>query len=132
MGSLSEGGYCLARSRGEGMIIASVTGQKRTDPVKLSGGKKDILEPMDSEEQLQELLDLAERLGIKVRYVSLGDGGGGICTIRGEQVLFVDNAADSLERVAQTAAALAERVDVSEVYVLPEVREALERYGGEG
>ena len=85
---------------------------------------------MEDESLLGQLLDLAERLGIKVRYVSLGGEGGGICTIRGERVLFVDNSAGLLDRVAATSRALAEEVDLSDVYVLPEVREALERYGG--
>ena len=109
------------------MIIASVTGQKRTDPVKLSGGKKDILEPMDSEEQLQELLDLAERLGVEVRQVGMGGEGGGICRLRGKQVLFVDTGASPAEQVGKTAAALAQVEGLEECYVRPEVRELLDR-----
>ncbi|MBN1435605.1 MAG: hypothetical protein JW936_00895 [Sedimentisphaerales bacterium] len=87
---------------------------------------------MEDESLLGQLLDLAERLGIEIRYVALGSGGGGICTIKGKRVLFVDNSADLVERVAVTAEALAEEVALDEVYVLPEVRVVLERYGGGG
>lgn len=81
---------------------------------------------MDSEGQLGELLDLAERLGVEIRRAWLGGDGGGLCVIRGKKVLFLDTAASPPEQVGKTAAALAAVEGVEDCYVRPEVRELLD------
>ena len=85
---------------------------------------------MDDKSILNELLDLAERLGVEVRHEFLGGEGGGMCRLRGQNVLFVDMAAMLEEQLAQTAGALAEVEHLEEQYLLPKVRQILERYGG--
>ena len=84
---------------------------------------------MEAEALLSELLDVAERLGIEVRRAYLGGEGGGLCRLRGKEVLFVDVSAGVAEQVAETAAVMAGLERVQECYLLPEVREALERFG---
>lgn len=83
---------------------------------------------MDDKSILNELLDVAERLGIEVRHEYLGGEGGGLCRLRGKQVLFVDVSASQAEQLARTATALAGLDQVDEQYVVPKVRQVLDRY----
>ena len=54
---------------------------------------------MDTIAQINTLISLAEEMGIEVRQAALGGDGGGLCTIRGERVLFVDTTADARTRL---------------------------------
>jgi len=83
---------------------------------------------MDLGAKLDALLELAEQLDISVRREPLGGEGGGLCHLRGRRVLFVDIQADPQTRYEKTVAALAELPDVDQHYVLPELREELEKY----
>jgi hypothetical protein len=90
-----------------------------------------LLKPMDEKLLLNELLDLAERIGIEVRQDYLGGEGGGICQLRGQKVLFLDMAATLADQLDQTAEALAEIEGVKDQYLLPKVRQLLESYWDE-
>jgi len=83
---------------------------------------------MDNTELLTELLDLALRLGLEVRQEFLGGNGGGLCRLRGRQVLFVDTAAAEVEQMAQTATVLAGLDELENHYITPQLRETLDRY----
>ena len=83
---------------------------------------------MDTETLLDELLDLAGQLGIELRREYLGGHGGGICKLRGKWVLFVDTAASEVEQLDQTAAALANREELEQIYLRPQIREILDQY----
>ena len=95
----------------------------------LSSEPAEILKTMREEDLLAALLDLAERLGIAVRQEPLGGEGGGLCQLRGKSVLFVDTSATFAEQLARTAEGLADVPGLEDCFVLPEVREVLERYG---
>lgn len=82
---------------------------------------------MDLSRRLEALLELAEQLGIEVRAESMGGNGGGICRLRGRRVLFVDTAADLATRYDRTLAAFAPLEETDGRYLLPEVRQDLER-----
>jgi hypothetical protein len=71
------------------------------------------------------LAELAEKLGVKVRWEGL-IGDGGICELRGKRYLFVDRSLEADAQVDLMAQALCEE-PVEEVFILPEVREILER-----
>lgn len=86
---------------------------------------------MDSEEIELELVSLAERLDVAVRHVRY-EGEGGLCVIRGKRVLVVNDALDGPERVAVMARGLARLPEIDALYVLPEVRQVLEKYAQEG
>lgn len=86
---------------------------------------------MDITTQLNALLDLAEKLGIEVRQVPLDDGGGGFCKLRGRRILFVDVLADTSDQIARVAGALASLPELQDQYVVPQLRELLERYCAE-
>ncbi len=77
-------------------------------------------------DRLEELLTLSEKLGIEVRAEFMGGGGGGLCQLKGAQVLFVDTSADVTTRYERTLAALATLPEIEEHFVTPEVRKDLE------
>lgn len=81
---------------------------------------------MGTTSQLDMLLEAMGRLGIKVRRERLG-GGGGLCSIRGERVLFVDLDADAATRMETCLRAAASMPETDRVYLPPSVREAIDR-----
>ncbi|MFQ6048755.1 MAG: hypothetical protein ACE5K7_05265 [Phycisphaerae bacterium] len=83
---------------------------------------------MDLQERLEALLAVAERLGIQVRREPLGGQGGGLCTLRGRKILFVDSEADAETRYETALSALGPLEAVHNHYLRPELREDLERY----
>ena len=60
----------------------------------------------------------------------MGGGGGGLCVVRGKRVLFVDSAAGSAEQLGLVAEQLSQVEGIEDVFVLPAVRDLLDRYGG--
>jgi hypothetical protein len=82
---------------------------------------------MDVQARLAELITLAESVGLAIRRETLGGSGGGMCTLKGQRVLFVDTAADPDTQYERTLAALAPLEQVQNHYLPPEVREDLER-----
>ena len=84
---------------------------------------------MDETAQLNILIALADSLGIEVRHAALGGAGGGLCTVRGRVVLFVDTDADTITRVEHAARGLARFPGIETIFVRPDVRELLDRFG---
>ena len=78
----------------------------------------------------EEMLELARRMGMTVRHARLGGGGGGLAVVKGGRQLFVDLDADAADQLEQTAQALSGVLELESVYVRPDVRQVLERYGG--
>jgi len=87
---------------------------------------------VDLQSKLTALMELAERLGIDVRRVPLGGEGGGICTLQGREVLFLDSSADLATQWARSLAGLAQLPEIDKVYVIPELREEIDAVRGEG
>jgi len=79
---------------------------------------------MDSGEIVDYLAELAEKLGIAVRWEGL-IGDGGICELRGKRYLFVDRSLELAGQLYVMADALCME-PLDDVYVLPEVREILD------
>ena len=82
---------------------------------------------MDASSQLTALLELAEQLGYQIRRADLGGEGGGACRLRGQEILFVDTAADLEHRIEATAVALSAHPELAKQFILPELRDLLER-----
>lgn len=80
---------------------------------------------MDDEELLENLEDLAERLGIEVRYEPT-DGRSGSGVVRGEKVAIIDSEQPLRARADSLARILAAE-DHEHVYLPPVVRALLER-----
>jgi len=78
---------------------------------------------------VDELTGLLAKQGVEIRTVSLGGGGGGLCRIKGKYTFFVDSDAATAETAGLCAEAVLRLVDIESVYMKPEVREFVEKYG---
>jgi hypothetical protein len=78
---------------------------------------------------LGQFEELAEKLGIKVRYENVNmeetSGTGGLCRIKGEYVLIIHYRATVKEKIAVMTRAL-KHFDLTDLYVRPVIRELLE------
>ncbi|MFW5866726.1 MAG: hypothetical protein ACOCX2_02845, partial [Armatimonadota bacterium] len=80
---------------------------------------------MDQETMLHHLEELADRLGITVRYEAAA-GRVGVCRLRGERVAVIDANLRVPDRVAALSSVLADE-ELDGVYIPPEVRRRLDR-----
>jgi len=83
---------------------------------------------MEETAQFDEVLRLCERLDIEIRREHLGGDGGGICTMRGRRLLFVDLDADPATRLAAAVSALAVLPEIEDLYVPQVLRELFEAH----
>jgi hypothetical protein len=83
---------------------------------------------MNEQRILEELLVLLEADGVNIRNEPLGGSGGGLCTVKGEHVFFVDTQATSVEMAATCAEAVAKLLDIETLYIRPEVRQFIESH----
>jgi hypothetical protein len=81
---------------------------------------------MNEQNILEELLALLEANGVTVRNEPLGGSGGGLCSIKGQRIFFVDTQASSAVSAAMCAEAVSKVVDVEQIYVKPQVRQFIE------
>jgi hypothetical protein len=81
---------------------------------------------MNDQNILDELLVLLEANGVTIRNEPLGGSGGGLCTIKGERIFFVDTQAASAVSAAMCAEAVSKVVDVEQVYIKPQIRQFIE------
>ena len=85
---------------------------------------------MDESAFLRELEELAQSLGIDVRYENFKrEGGftsGGLCRLKGRYLLILHSKAATRDKIDALAAAL-HRFDLSSVYLKPGVREFFDR-----
>jgi hypothetical protein len=81
---------------------------------------------MNDQNILDELLVLLEANGVTIRNEPLGGSGGGLCTIKGERIFFVDTQAASAVSAAVCAEAVSKVVDVEQVYIKPQIRQFIE------
>lgn len=84
---------------------------------------------MDEALALEQLLDLAQRLDVRVCREWLGGEGGGLCRLKGQYVLYVDEAASINEQAARTAAQMMLLPGLDEIYISPQLRQFIEDAG---
>lgn len=81
---------------------------------------------------LRELETVARRLGVTVRFDAFddkrGSAKGGLCRLRGQAVIVVDEAIPVVDKVAVLAEALC-LFDLETVYVPPLVRQRIQHRG---
>jgi hypothetical protein len=85
---------------------------------------------MDDNNTLIQLEDLAARLGILIWYEPLNIEGsvhrGGFCQVKGQDCVIIDKKATTREKIYIFLDALRRR-DLSDVYILPSLREILDK-----
>ncbi|MBW2647080.1 MAG: hypothetical protein JRE23_13085 [Deltaproteobacteria bacterium] len=85
---------------------------------------------MDDHIALSLLEELADKLGIPIRYEIIKDeltGLGGLCRVDGKFILIIDSTAVAKEKIEIMTEALS-RFDLDGIYVRPVLRELLEEY----
>jgi len=75
---------------------------------------------------LDELVRLLETHGVEIRREALGGSGGGLCTMEGRSVLFLDDQAASEDLLDLCAEAVVKVVDIETCYLKPQVRQYIE------
>ena len=83
---------------------------------------------MDEKAVVEYLLSLLEKNNVAVRTEALGGMGGGLCKLRDRTVVFVDSEAPAAETAAICAQAVNDLVATEEMYIVPQVRDFLEKH----
>ena len=87
---------------------------------------------MDEHSIIDQLEELAGRLGIQIRYEPIKQGEdlvrivGGLCLLRGEYVVIIDSKATMRDRI-RTLAEAVKYFDLNQVYIRPALRELLDK-----
>lgn len=81
---------------------------------------------MNTQMILEELLNLLESNGIKVRYDALGGRGGGLCRLKEGDIFFVDTDMRTWDMAAVCAETVRQVVDIEKIYIKPEIRQFIE------
>jgi hypothetical protein len=87
---------------------------------------------MDEQIIIEELEELAERFGIRIRYEPIRQDEdlvrvvGGLCLLRREYVLIIDSKAAMRDKIRTFAEAL-RHFDLDQIYIKPVLRELLEK-----
>lgn len=89
---------------------------------------------MDEGAFLKELEEVAQSLGIEVRYENMKKEGsftsGGLCRLKGQYLLIINSRAAGRDKIEALAKAL-KRFDLAPLYLKPGVREFLDRLPAE-
>ena len=81
---------------------------------------------MNEQRILEELLALLEANGVAIRKEPLGGSGGGLCTVKGQAIFFVDTQATSAEVAALCSLAVSKTINTEQIYIKPEIRQFIE------
>ncbi len=81
---------------------------------------------MNEQRILEELLALLEANGVAIRKEPLDGSGGGLCTVKGQAIFFVDTQATSAEVAALCSQAVSKIINTEQIYIKPEVRQFIE------
>jgi len=83
---------------------------------------------MRREQILQELEELASKIGIEIRYERMGTLSGGLCRIHDGRVILINKHLSVASKVELLSAELALEKDKFEnIFILPEIRELLDQ-----
>ena len=76
-------------------------------------------------QQIDQLVDIAEQLGYRIRYDYFGGTGGGVCEFSGNKWLFLDLALSSAEQLDLLKTTLANEPLLATVNVDQEIKREL-------
>ncbi len=86
---------------------------------------------MDEQRILQELLALLEANGVSIRSEPLGGNGGGLCTVKGKYIFFLDTQAPSVASAMLCAEAVPKVADIEQIYIKPQIRQFIEDHSNQ-
>jgi len=84
---------------------------------------------MNEQRILEELVMLLESNGVAIRREPLAGGAGGLCTVSGRHIFFLDTQASSVEAASAAAEAVVKLIDIESIYLRPEIRQFIESNG---
>ena len=87
---------------------------------------------MNQNELLEQMLLLLEQNDIPVRRESVGGAGGGLCKMKSRHIFFLDKDAPVAESAVICAHAIHQTMDIDSIYIVPEVRDFLEKNTPDG
>ncbi len=77
---------------------------------------------MKIEDKLEYVLELANKLGLEIRFEHLGGGGGGLCQLKGTSIMFIDIDSEPHKRYETLLSAVV-GFDIDSMYIIPEIRD---------
>ena len=83
---------------------------------------------MNTQRILEELFGLLESNSVIIRDEPLGGSGGGLCSLKGQRIFFMDTQAPSAVTAAICAIAVSQVMDIEQVYIKPEVRQFINNH----
>ncbi|MHC4558149.1 MAG: hypothetical protein ACYTFW_08750 [Planctomycetota bacterium] len=86
---------------------------------------------MNEQRILEELLALLEANGVAIRNEPLSGSGGGLCTIKGQRIFFVDTQASSAVVASICAEMVPKVVDIEQIYIKPQIRQFIENHSNQ-
>jgi hypothetical protein len=86
---------------------------------------------MNEQGIMEELLALLEANDVTVRNEPLGGSGGGLCTVKGKRILFVDTEAPSIVTATICAESLPKVADIEQIFIKPQVRQFIEDHSNQ-
>ena len=81
---------------------------------------------MNEQMILEELLALLKQGAVQIRQDALGGSGGGLCTVQGKRIFFLDTQAPTDFLIQLCAEAVPEVIDIENVYIKPQIRQLIE------
>ncbi len=87
---------------------------------------------MDENRVIDRLEELAEKLGVRIRYEPIKQDEeskyvtGGLCLLKGEYVLIINSKATAGDKIRTLGGAL-KHFDLDRIYILPVLRELLNK-----
>jgi hypothetical protein len=106
-------------------VFISTTGTNFLEGIVIRYAKR---KQMNEQKILEELIVLLEAAGVTIRNESLGGSGGGLCTVKGQKIFFVDTQAQAVDVAALCAEALPKVMDIEKIYIKPEIRQFIENH----
>ena len=83
-------------------------------------------------EELSQLINIAQNMGVEVRQHAMGGQMGGMCRLGEKQVIFVDLTADVATQVDQMVEALRTLPEIENQFISPALRTRLSSWPEEG
>ena len=87
---------------------------------------------MNEQMILEELLDLLKQGAVQIRQDALGGSGGGLCTVQGKRIFFLDTQAPTDFLIQMCAEAVPDVIDIENVYIKPQIRQLIENSSKRG
>lgn len=88
---------------------------------------------MDYQSITQQLLVLLEEHDVQIRKEAMAGSGGGLCRLKGQDILMIDQDSSSLETAINCAKAVGDIIpDIEDIYLKPAIREFVDKYPSDG